>query len=165
MKDHFVCGVCGETHAGLTTDWAYTLPDEVWALSDPEKATRAKYDSDLCRLDERYFVRGILPLPLIDGVGNFCWGAWAEIEPAAFFRYVELYETDGSNEPPCAGKLANDLSVYGETIGVPILVQFGDPTTRPTFTVVSDDNSLLAREQRQGIDTARHHEIVAQLSG
>jgi hypothetical protein len=60
MNDHFVCSICGETHSGLTTDWAYNLPDEVWALSEPEKAARTKYDSDLCKLDDRHFIRCIL---------------------------------------------------------------------------------------------------------
>jgi len=164
MSDHFVCGICGETHPGLTTDWAYTLPDEVWALSEPERATRAKYDSDLCRLDNRYFIRCILPVPLTDQNEAFCWGAWAEVSEQTFYRYVELYEVDGSSEPSHPGRLANALSPYGQTLGVPVLVQFGDPTKRPGLTALVNDHSLLAREQRLGIDAERHHMIVAQLS-
>jgi hypothetical protein len=164
VNEDFVCSICGETHPGLTADWAYTLSDEVWALSEPERALRAKYDSDLCRLDERHFIRCILPVPFIEQEGAFCWGAWAEVEKSSFYRYLELYEVDGSDEPPHDGKLANTLSAYGETIGVPVLIQFGDPTKRPVLSAWPNDQSLLAREQRLGIDRARHHDIVARLS-
>lgn len=165
MDDHFVCGICGETHAGLTTDWAYTLPDEVWALPESERAARAKYDSDLCLLDDRHFIRCVLPVPLVGQEGAFCWGAWAEVERSTFYRYLELYEVDGSDEPPHDGTLANALSVYGRTTGVPVLIQFGDPTQRPILSTRPDDQSPLAQEQRLGIDEARHHEIVARLRG
>jgi hypothetical protein len=165
MNDHFVCSICGETHAGLTTDWAYALPDEVWALSEPERAARAKYDSDLCRLDDRHFIRCVLPVPLVEQKGAFCWGAWAEVEQSTFYRYVELYEVDGSYERPHDGTLANELSVYRQTIGVPVLIQFGDPTRRPVLSTRPNDQGPLAQEQRLGIDLARHHEIVARLRG
>jgi len=165
MNDHFVCSICGETHAGLTTDWAYTLPDEVWALSETEKAARTKFDSDLCKLDDRYFIRCILPVPLVEQQNSFCWGAWAEVEQSTFYRYVELYEVDGSEEPPHHGTLANALSPYGQTIGVPVLIQFGDPTKRPVLSTQPNDQSVLAQEQRVGIDEQRHHEIVAGLRG
>lgn len=161
----FVCSVCGETHTGLTTDWAYTLPDEVWALSEPEREARAKYDTDLCRLDDRYFIRCILPVPLFEQEGAFCWGAWAEVGEASFFRYVELYNVDGSGEPPHDGRLANVLSVYDQTLGASVGIQFGDPTQRPLMSTRPDDQSLLAREQRVGISQARHHEIVECLNG
>lgn len=163
MTDQFVCSICGETHAGLTTDWAYTLPDEVWALSEADRAARAKYDTDLCLLDDRCFIRCILPVPLLEGEGAFCWGAWAEVARASFDRYVELYDADGAAEPPHDGRLANALSVYDQTLGVPVRIQFGDPTRRPVMSVGPDDQSLLARDQRVGISQARHHEIVAQL--
>lgn len=165
MNDQFVCSICGKSHNGLTTDWAYSLPDEVWALSESERAARAKFDSDLCRFDDRHFIRCILPIPLIEQKGDFCWGAWAEVEESSFYRYLELYEVDGSDEPTHEGKLANALSVYGQTIGVPVIIQFGDPSKRPVLSTRPNDQSELARELRLGIGLARHHEIVALLQG
>jgi len=57
MSEDFVCTTCGETHACLPTDWGYKMPDEFWKLSEQERADRAKFDSDLCMLDDRYFIR------------------------------------------------------------------------------------------------------------
>jgi len=164
MSDDFVCGICGQTHLGLTKDRAYTMPDEVWGLSEAERATRAKYDTDLCRLDDRHFIRCILPVPLIDQQEAFWWGAWAEVTEETFYRYIELYNVDGSMEPPHEASLANALAPYGDTIGLPVLMQFGDPTKRPVLSTLPIDQSLLAQEQRRGIGDERYHQIVAQFS-
>lgn len=165
IDQSFVCSICGETHAGLPTDRAYTLPDHVWALSESERAARAKYDTDLCLLDDRYFIRGILPVPFLDQEGAFTFGAWAEVGQASFKRYVELYEVDGADEPPHDGILANALAVYDQSFGLPVRIQFGEPSRRPVLTALPGDHGLLAREQRLGINQARHHAIVAGLRG
>jgi hypothetical protein len=31
------------------------------------------------------------------------WGAWAEVDWSTFERYLELYDEDGSGEPPKDG--------------------------------------------------------------
>lgn len=40
------------------------------------------------------------------------------------------------------------------------MIQFQTPDDRPTLTLLETDKSRLAREQREGIDAARHHEIL-----
>jgi hypothetical protein len=51
--------------------------------------------------------------------GEFGWGAWAEVDWSTFERYLELYDEDGSGEPPKDGILANDLPPYPSSIGSP----------------------------------------------
>jgi hypothetical protein len=163
MSDSFVCGVCGKTHAGLPTDQGFQLPDEVWAILEPERSTRAKFDADLCRYGDRYFVRSILILPFTEADGDFGWGVWVEVERHVFECYLSLYQADGSAEPPHSGTLANALPSYDATLGMPVLIQFGDRKQRPSVFFPSSDQSALALEQRQGIDVARYHEILAAI--
>lgn len=131
--EHFVCGTCGETHAGLPTDHAFKLPDAVWAVPEPERSARAKHTPDLCRLDQRHFIRGVLHVPLREAGDSFGWGVWVEVDRAAFDRYLALYDADGSAEPPFAGVLANAIPVYEGSLGTPVLVQLRDRRTRPAF--------------------------------
>jgi hypothetical protein len=161
---HFVCGTCGQTHAGLPADHGFKLPDAVWAIPEPERSSRARHTADLCRLDQRRFIRGVLPVPLQGAGDSFGWGVWAEVERATFDRYIELFDQDGSGEPAHAAILANAIPVYEGSIGTPVLLQFQDRQTRPTIHLMPEDRSRLAQEQRQGIDSARHHEIVDRLS-
>ena len=164
MAEEFACSICGQKHSGLSSDWAYTLPDEVWAIPEPERSEVARFTNDLCQCGERYFIRCVLEVPFKDKEGFFGWGAWAEVDWGIFERYLALYDDDGHSEPPQNGKLANDLSEYGHTVGVPVLIQFRNATKRPAIELLPTDQSLLAIEQRQGIDQVRYHDIVGRLA-
>lgn len=150
-----------ETPESLSLDWGFELPDEVFALSDAEQDEQVRYNDDLCQWGDRFFIRCILPVPLKDQDDYFGWGAWAEVEAEVFERYLELYEEDGREEPPHPAKLANRLAPYpGTTLGTRVLIQFQTPDERPTLTLLETDKSRLAQEQREGIDAARHHEVL-----
>ena len=161
MSGSFVCSVCGREHGGLPTDWAYKLPDSVWAIPVAEREERAKFDDDLCRFGDRHFIRCILCLPFADRPGDFGWGIWAEVDQAVFDRYLDLYDQDGSSEPLLSGTIANDLPAYPPTIGTPVDIQIRDASQRPSLFLRSEDGSRLAGEQRSGIDDVRYHEILA----
>lgn len=160
MPTSYVCSICGKEHQGLTTDWAYKLPDEVWAIPETERNAAARFSDDLCEFGDRYFIRCVLPTRFLEADGAFSWGVWAEVEPLVFRRYLELYDKDGSTEPRHAGSLANALPAYADSLGAAVLVQYRDPTTRPTLYLPEAADSLLARDQRSGINNARYHEIL-----
>jgi hypothetical protein len=165
LAESFVCSICGKEHAGLPTDWAFTLPDEVWNIPEPERSDAARFNNDLCQWGERYFIRCVLEVPFNEEEGFFGWGAWAEVEWGVFERYLELYDEDGWLDTPHAGVLANDLSEYGHTIGMPVLIQFREASKRPALELLPTDQSLLAIEQRRGIDQLRYHDIAERLGG
>lgn len=159
----FICSICGKRHEGLTTDWAYKLPDVVWAIPAAERSTAARFTDDLCQLGDRFFVRCVLPVRFLEAEGEFNWGAWAEVERSSFDRYVELFDKDGRSEPPHSGSLANALPPYAGSLGARVLVQFGDPTKRPTIHLTEADESQLKQDQRCGIDNARYHAVLDAL--
>lgn len=160
LSDSFTCSICGQTHGGLVTDWGYTLPDEVWAIPEPERSEKARFNNDLCQFDGRSFIRCVLNVPFAEASGHFGWGAWAEVDGSTFERYLELYDEDGTAEAAHMGKLANALPAYPGSLGTPVMIQFGDPTERPSLHSAPADESRLAREQRTGIGEVRYHEIL-----
>ena len=164
MNDTFICSVCGKTHAGLPTDEAYGLPDEVWAIPQEERASRAKFDSNLCQFGDRHFIRCLLPVPFTEIDGYFGWGVWVEVDETVFRRYLDLFDADGSSEPRHTGRLANALPVYPGMLGAKVSIQFGTSKDRPSVHLPAEDSSRLATEQRQGIDSTRHHEILDALA-
>lgn len=158
--ERYTCSICGQEHAGLVTDWAYTLPDEVWAIPEAERTEKARFNNDLCQFGDRNFIRCVLEVPFTEDDGYFGWGAWAEVDWPTFERYLELYDLDGSSEPTRTGMLANELPAYPGSIGTPVSIQFRDPTTRPSLNLKPESQDHLALEQRNGIDDARYHEIL-----
>ena len=159
--DSFVCSVCGQSHGGLSTDTAFTLPDVVWAIPEAEREQHAKWTSDLCQLGERYFIRCLLPVKLTDQPGYYGWGVWAEVDWPIFKRYLDLYDADGSGEPPVAGILSNEVAAYGETVGLPVSIQFGPSSKRPTLSFANGVDHSFAHEAASGMSDSRYHEVLA----
>lgn len=163
MSSHFTCACCGETHEGLLTNFGFQLPGVVWDIPPDQRKESAHFNDDLCEYQKRCFIRGVLPVPFLDTDGYFGWGVWAEVDRAVFKRYLELFRADGSAEPLHAGKLANSLPVYAGSLDAPLQIQFHDAKKRPTFTLLAEDHSPLALEQRNGINSARYHQILEQI--
>lgn len=158
--ESFVCGTCSQEHPGLPTDYGFSLPDAVYTLNYLDKYRRSRSNSDLCTLDEeRYFIRGVLPLPFAETDGNFGLGVWVEVSRSEHDLYLDGYYEDLSDNAPFAGRLVNDIPGY-DSLGMSVLVQFRSGNDRPLFLCRNDDVHVLAQEQRAGISTTRHHEIL-----
>lgn len=160
MTASFHCPTCDESHEGLPTDLAWRLPDDVWAVPEAERDARARFSADLCDMDGRFFVRGVLKVSFQSIDGYYGWGAWVEVAEHDFNRYLALFREDASGEPAVDGRLANDIPGYGGTLGMPVSVRFGTAAQRPTFTALQGSTHPLAREQRDGMSNARYHDIL-----
>lgn len=160
MAASFTCSICGNAHEGLPTDYAYCLPDDVWAIPVQEREARAQWSADLCQLGSRFFIRCILFVPFTERPGEFGWGVWAEVSEAVFQRYLQVYEHDATGEPEATGVLANNVPAYPQLVGTPVLIQFGSSTERPTLRFPPSAVHMFAHEQGHGINEARYHEIL-----
>ena len=156
----FTCTVCGNSHVGAPTDSAFTLPDLVWELSLEERVERARWTTDLCRMDDLHFIRCLLEIPFTDQPGYYGWGVWVQIEGKDLRKYLEFYDKDGTAEPPISGTLANELPTYGSTLGMPLLVQFRTASERPAIEFADGNAHPLAREAKIGMSYGRFHEVL-----
>lgn len=155
----FQCGQCGKSHEGLPKDQGFKLPDEVWAIPQPERAQRAHWDTDLCQMDDRFFIRCLLQVPFAGSEGDYYgWGAWAEVDREIFVRYVGLYDANASGEPPAIGTLANSIPTYEDADRSQVMIHFGLQSDRPTLTFDKTSHSL-AHDQRHGISQEKFHDI------
>ncbi len=160
-SESFVCRQCGEVHEGLPTDWGFQQPDEVHALGYVEEYLRARSNRDFCTLDEaRYFIRGVLMLPILELGDTFGWGIWVEVSRDHHDLYVRLFNEDASAEPRVVGQIANSIPGYEETLELSIEVQFGTPDQRPTFWLPSGTQHQLHDEQLNGLSSERHHDLL-----
>ena len=104
-------------------------------------------------------MRCILKLPFTQQPEYYGWGVWVEVSERDFLRYVDLYNEDGTSEPPVPGKIANSVPGYPPTLGLPVMVQFQASTSRPTVAPIDRDHPLTV-DHREGIDNRRYHEIL-----
>jgi hypothetical protein len=160
----FQCRSCGELHDELPMSFHADMP-EAWAQLDSDPSgDRSFLSSDQCEIDgARFFLRGLLRIPVEGLDETLDWGVWFEVPPDAYERFCDLWDTEGREaEPPHRATIATRLPLYPETIGLTVEVRTRPVGDRP-WLVVTDARHPLAREQSGGITRARLQEIWAQL--
>ncbi|MET0550661.1 MAG: DUF2199 domain-containing protein [Xanthomonas sp.] len=162
MTEHdFVCASCGQVHPGLPTDWAFGLPDEVFALPYLDRYRRVRSNTDLCTLDDRrFFIRGVLKIPFTYRDDAFAWGVWAEVSKEDHDLYVDHFSDAQVQGHRFSGVLANAIPCLNDAVGLPFSVELQDPRNRPAFAFPPSAEHALAMDQRTGIDEAQHHRIL-----
>jgi hypothetical protein len=156
----FRCGACGQEHDGLPMDVGFNRPADYFAVPKAQRERRCDCTSDWCVIDgRRYYIRGCLSVPVVDADDDFVWGLWARVSARSFRRYRELYDADGSGEPPFRGYLSGEHSGYKGLDGHAVAVQLGGKKDRPAFTLRRSKH-LLYVEQQRGITLHRVHEIL-----
>jgi hypothetical protein len=161
----FTCSVCGETHAGETRDIRMGLPDPIFRLDEDERERRAYVDGDFAALDgERFFVRALLELPIDGEDGYFGYGTWVEVSREDAQSLGELWHDEAAHDASqFVGTLANELSPYAFTEGLPVRIRLRDVRLLP-LVELDEANHELVRAQRRGLSLHRAHELAATLA-
>ena len=157
-----LCPQCGEEHNTIDMEAVFGMPDDYFNLDENERYNRGKISSDFCQLDERYFVRSVIPVPVTDRINDYCWGVWIELSKDDFFKAFDTWDDeDVSRIPKLKGKLANDLPEYDNTLKLEGEIEL-KADTRPFFYAI--ENSRLKLDQENGVtsdDTARYYHYFA----
>jgi len=150
--------------------WSYAIegPDNWYALSAEERATRAQINDDQCIIDDKeFYLRGCLEIPVIDHPDDpFVWLVWVSVS-AESFQYTSDRWTDeiGPDEAPRFGWLSNQIHGYPlPADGVKCHVHLRSGDLRSTIEL-EPTNYSLAVEQREGITLERIQEIAAMAMG
>jgi hypothetical protein len=161
----WVCGVCGDEHDEALRDIRLALPEPVFRLDELARAELAEVSDDWCRMLEpsgrtRRFVRGLLHLPVRGEQRDFRFGIWVEVDVADFERLGDLWDDpDGSESAPVFGTLANELTPYAGTLGLPVALQLRDVPILPAV-IVLDSAHPLGSDQRSGIGVGRANAVA-----
>lgn len=163
----FTCEVCGATHAGESRDIRLGLPEPIFRLDEGERQERAWVGEDSAVLrgsrGDRHFVRALLELPVVGEEGYFGYGTWVEVGNEDFDALGELWrDHDGWRSEPFAGTLANELSPYAFTEGLPVRIRLRDVKLLPLVELQEADHELV-RAQWNGISPHRAHDLAATI--
>jgi hypothetical protein len=116
---------------------------------------------DFCRLqngETRYFVRGLLELPIQGTSSYFGYGVWIETTQESIERLGESWH-DEEESLTEHGFLANEIDPYPGSAGLKVTLR-----TRKTLpAVVVDVAHALTDDQRAGISDERANELAASI--
>ena len=150
------CSTCGEEHELLEP--FFSRPDVIFAMSAEQKKGRVLETDDICALRgegggaDRFFVRGRLPVQLLDAPGTSGWGLWAEVsEEDSVVIYNAWDDPEQNRIPPMQARIANRIPGYPDTIDLPVLLRLTGPTSRPELSLTPDSLHPFARECLAGV--------------
>jgi hypothetical protein len=145
----FTCAVCKLEHDGLP-DIAFRSPYYYDVLPEAGRGPRVFLDSDFCQVDDDYFIRGCLELPIIGRDEVFSYGVWISVSETNFGHYRETFHME---DPPPArylGWLSNQLPGYPDTLRLKAAAHVRPHNQRPYIELEPTDHPLAVR-QRDGI--------------
>jgi hypothetical protein len=160
----FQCTVCGQTHDGLANGFGVAAPLAYERLGWLERRG-CKLGEETCVLrGDRYFVRGLVEIPVKRRKTPFVWNVWSTVAPDDFRTMLEHWISDARvGDPPWSGLLANDLSsVYPSTLNLKLAIRSRPVGQRPSLVLEAADHPL-AVEQHEGITVDRVREINSLL--
>ena len=155
------CAECGAEHDDLPFDWSYDAPT-YW---DGPRDGLDMLTSDLCVWtddggDRAFFIRGLLPIPVVDADQVFNYGAWSSLSEASFARILELWDDPRRvEEPPYFGYLSNAIADFPDSLNLRLDVVTAELDVRPRF-ILHDADHPLVRAQREGVTTDLVREIA-----
>ena len=162
----FRCGSCEEEHDGLPMAFHAEEP-AAWAEASDELRDRqgSGLGGEDCVLGgERFFLRGLIEIPVHGSDEPLQWGVWVELAAASYARFGELWTVAGrESEPPHEGVVDTALpeTLYPRVRGLRARVHTRPVGVRPVIEITAEHP--LAEEQRRGISRARLEQIWSAL--
>jgi hypothetical protein len=158
----FHCTTCGEFHDQLPMCFGSPAPALYYDIPEEECDERVQLSSDQCIIDgEHFFLLGRLILKVRDAEEDFVWLTWVSVSEGNFHRACDVWETPGREkmEPPYFVWIQSALPYPGGTLTLSGKLYTQPLGQRPVIILDEADHPLV-KEQHQGIDMARVHEIV-----
>lgn len=153
----YQCADCGEMHEDLP-DIGADRPDQWWGVPEEERESRIKLTEDTCIIDEDFFIRGVIHIPVHGQTEPFGFGVWVSQKKENFNTYLENFDSNAIG--PFFGWLCTNLACYEEeTLLLKTMAHFRGGGQRPAIEVEPTVH-LLAVEQHEGISLKRAWELV-----
>ena len=92
---------------------------------------------------------------------RFAYGVWVEVDRENFTTLGELWrDPDGHRHEPFEGTLANELTPYRGTVGLPVGLSLREVDLLPRVDLAAAEHPLV-HDQRAGISDHHAHELGA----
>lgn len=158
------CTCCGKAMVGLPMDLAYQRPDRWDDLGADQKA-QSLLQSDFCCIrpadgSEAYFIRALLPIPVVDFEAEFRFGVWVAVSRESFRIYADGFKTDIYRQESCIGHIANAIPDVASSLGLETRVWFENGGLRPRLELPPSHHPLF-HAQANGVDSAQVERWVA----
>jgi len=160
------CSVCGETHKGWPA-LTFNFPSSYYELSESEKQSIAKIDSDFCEITYEdqidRFIRVTLKQKIKDSIQELDYGLWVSLSEESWNDYKSNYDTN-NHLVQYFGWLNSRIPEYKNTINIPTTVVTKEGNERPEIRPHEDYKHRFVEDYYNGISIEeaekRLHEMM-----
>lgn len=118
-------------------------PDYYFSVPPEERDNRIELHESLCIVDDHYFHRRRLIIPIIDHAENLIFNVWTSISKENFELRNEIWnEPNRTGHGPYFGWLQTVVPTYGDTLNIKIIALENEAGLIPTIEVIEDFHPL-----------------------
>ena len=162
-KTIYKCPCCGEVYGDLPLCFGHDRPDYYWSVPEEERESRIELQDSLCIIDDHYFHRGELIIPIIDYDDDLVFHIWTTISEENFKKRIELWrKAKRIKESPYFGWLQSHVPTYGNTLHIKTRAWEQKVGYIPLIEV-GEENHPLTIDQSNGITFEKAKVKVAMI--
>jgi len=163
----YTCATCGKQH----NDWpalAFDSPHYYHILSDVQKKTIARLDSDFCVISHGGQTNRFIRCKLIQKVNDSCrdleYGIWASLSEKSFNDYEANFKNK-NHETSYFGYFCNNIPGYESTLNIPTSVGTRTGEKRPEVILDPDFEHQFVNDYYQGISIKEAEMRINEMLG
>ncbi|WP_158827201.1 DUF2199 domain-containing protein [Mucilaginibacter lacusdianchii] len=146
----FTCSCCGQVYDEMPLCFGGQYPDYYFDVPPDEREARIELSESLCVIDDHYFHRGRITIPIIDYEEDLTFNVWTTISKANFELRSELWDDPKRIEQqPYFGWLQTLVPTYGSTLNLKTIAHESEVGYIPAIKVTDDHQ--LRYDQEHGI--------------
>lgn len=134
----------------------------MFRLTEEERGEKTDFGDDLGWFQDadvvHHYVRGVIPIPIVDAGEDFRFGAWIEVSGEDWAELAERWGSPGVGA--YAGVLANELAPYTGTEGLAVTLRPNENERLLPLVELRDARHPLARDQVSGVSNVQAHELA-----
>jgi len=147
----FTCDCCGKTYNEMPLCFGGKYPDYYFSIPEDEREQRVELTESLCVIDEHFFHRGRLTIPINDHDEDLVFNVWTSISKENFGIRNDLWNDPARiNQPPYFGWLQTVVPTYGSTINIKTVARENEVGLIPSIEVIEEGHRL-RNDQQNGI--------------
>ncbi len=126
-------------------------PMHYFSVPPDERDKRIELKESLCVIDDHFFHRGRITIPITDYHEDLTFNVWTSISEDNFeIRNTLWNDAARVEQPPYFGWLQTTIPTYGNTLNIKTIARENEPGLIPTIEVI-EENHPLTLDQQNGI--------------
>ena len=159
----FTCTCCGKTYDEVPLCFGGEYPDYYFNVPPEEREQRVEMAESLCVIDDHYFHRGRITIPITDHEEDLVFNVWTSISKENFEIRNDLWNDPARvDHAPYFGWLQTVVLTYNGTINIKTVARENEPGLIPSIEVIEEDHPL-RNDQQNGITFKTALEKVQQI--